>query len=1713
MVKMENADEESSYLNNVDLRDNENNRISIEDDSTQEETMSSLDKLRCRSSLRAKYKQRNSNDFENNFEEESTSVFGGTKCESRKSSLETKQSDSQTNLIKIQNSGILRKEKYKKINGEKKKKMKLRIPKLFPKLLKRKSSGEHGRTEDEKSGKETSVEGSTDGSATTSEGSRKTERIGRRALPERYTRNCPKRDVSRKSSEDSSKTKTEDSSSTKSSGDSNTLEDESSNVETGSTEERTSSQDNECNEEEDDEDDSDEDVVCRRVTAYSQYEEGENSNTEGSDEGGNGQTRDKDQMIKSTQREAMPRRYYGDEGFIVPVSSQGSMERRRRNRKKSFMNKGFLIKWKGFGSKKKKKSGSEELSDDSDEEKGDASEEEDDEDDGRKKAGAKKDKKKKSKGNKADKKMKKEEEKYDKKKRKEEEKMEKMKRKEEKKEAKEAAKLKKEQKKLQKKVDKNEEKELKKTKKEELKLAKKQEKENKKSKKEGKAKSDDKKLKGKEEKKRIRQDIKIAKEERKKAEKERKKAKEETKKQVKEKEKEEKKKKKEEIKKVKEMNAAFLKEKKRKEKEMKQEKKKAKKKETVKEIKKQKVKKVPNVENFKASSVKNEKPKENENGPKEQPKLKEVSKTKDGSVEKAPIKKASVAWGNAFNGQKTDEGEKGREEDVDLKKEAAQIQCSNTDDSAEKKDVIGTEPTYEPVTDGVVELNGGTDGWELDDDDDVDDYVPTRETVVYGQIPMRKVNEGKHDFMSTLANIVENVEQEKDAEIIEIDTGEDNFDKKNSGKDIDVPGHKVRVFEEEDIGNDIVAFTQDVDSDSEIEHAFLDTVPKKQEMHAAPQTNQVKVMPKLENEVEDSGEDKEDDKVASNVEMPKRVVKDDGSDKSMVMKEDEGLRTKARGTSLDCKKPDVTVKETSIHEFGDWSDDDDDDEQEPEIFVRLNDQPKVTEVKQEHVSGREKMSNKITAKVDATVKESSKHEFGEWSDDDDDEEPEIFVRSNDQPKVTEGQLEHVSGREKMSNKITAKVDATVKESSKHEFGDWSDDDDDEEPEIFVRSNDQPKVTEGQLEHVSGGEKMSNEVQSFARAELEEVPKKKDSTSLESEFDWSGVFSHGKTGKEIGDDKNQTDEDKKKTMKAKQETISKTRDVDKKTEASISFGSWDEDSDLEETEFILDSDKSLDKVESKLSRNWNSLGKKNKEGKKQGSSKVVERRNEDVDSEEELLNEIESNWLDPEPKQEKGRRGVGGTNERKDLDLTNDKEEKLMDEILELTEENDETTSKSSGKHRGRNVAESKDILLEAEEELMIFGETNTKTDSVDCAELAATQGQTGGNSIQDKGLKVVETAKKEVRAAKATAKAAKLEAEDLKERLNEKNKEIQRLKMEMERKFEEERILNEEKIKQAQSCRGVTDEEELKLELSVSNLQVKEQEKKLLDYEQKMKEYEREIMKYREESEEMKLLEDSGMNGKNIEAMKDRIAELEINEEILGIRDEELIKCRKEIAALRSNEDALREKLVEFEFGNLTSTVKGKEMESVVEENKSLKEKLEEMEMRLISMDAGDKNDIEVAEIKFKLEATEKRMKTLQTENERLKVSSKKDDANFERERCEREAKDLREKVSKMEKEKGDILEIKRQQSADAAEKLEASNKLVQTLQGEIIQMKKMKVEGEAEKEEIEKLKERNDKLANENQVLWGDVSKLKTQMESMKMTIEVLQQQGSETR
>ena len=1658
MLKMENADEESSYLNNVDLRDNENNGISIEDDSTQEETMSSLDKLRCRSSLRAKYKQRNSNDFENNFEEESTSVFGGTKCESRKSSLETKQSDSQTNLIKIQNSGILRKEKYKKINGEKKKKMKLRIPKLFPKLLKRKSSGEHSRTEDEKSGKETSVEGSTDGSATTSEGSRKTERIGRRALPERYTRNCPKRDVSRKSSEDSSKTKTEDSSSTKSSGDSNTLEDGSSNVETGSTEERTSSQDNECNEEEDDEDDSDEDVVCRRVTAYSQYEEDENSNTEGSDEGGNGQTRDKDQVTKSTQQEAMPRRYYGDEGFIVPVSSQGSMERRRRNRKKSFMNKGFLIKWKGFGSKKKKKSGSEELSDDSDEEKGDASEEEDDEDDGRKKAGAKKDKKKKSKGNKADKKMKKEEEKYDKKKRKEEEKMEKMKRKEEKKEAKEAAKLKKEQKKLQKKVDKNEEKELKKTKKEELKLAKKQEKENKKSKKEGKAKSDDKKLKGKEEKKRIRQDIKIAKEERKKAEKERKKAKEETKKQMKEKEKEEKKKKKEEIKKVKEMNAAFLKEKKRKEKEMKQEKKKAKKKETVKEIKKQKVKKVPNVENFKASSVKNDKPKENENGSVEKAPIKQacVAETKDGLVEKAPIKKASVAWGNAFNGQKTDEGENSREEDVDLKKEAAQIQCSNTDYSAEKKDVIGTEPTYEPVTDGVVELNGGTDGWELDDDDDVDDYVPTRETVVYGQIPMRKVNEGKHDFMSTLANIVENVEQEKDAEIIEIDTGEDNFDKKNSGKDIDVPGHKVRVFEEEDIGNDIVAFTQDVDSDSEIEHAFLDTVPKKQEMHAAPQTNQVKVMPKLENEVEDSDEDKEDDKVASNVEMPKRVVKDDGSDKSMVMKEDEGLRTKARGTSLDCKKPDVTVKETSIHEFGDWSDDDDDDEQEPEIFVRLN----------------------------------------------------------DQPKVTEGQLEHVSGREKMSNKITAKVDATVKESSKHEFREWSDDDDDdEEPEIFVRSNDQPKVTEGQLEHVSGGEKMSNEVQSSARAALEEVPKKKDSTSLESEFDWSGVFSHGKTGKEIGDDKNQTDEDKKKTMKAKQETILKTRDVDKKTEASISFGSWDEDSDLEETEFILDSDKSLDKVESKLSRNWNSLGKKNKEGKKQGSSKVVERRNEDVDSEEELLNEIESNWLDPEPKQEKGRRGVGGTNERKDLDLTNDREEKLMDEILELTEENDETTSKSSGKHRGRNVAESKDILLEAEEELMIFGETNTEIDSVDCAELAATQGQTGGNSIQDKGLKVVETAKKEVRAAKATAKAAKLEAEDLKERLNEKNKEIQRLKMEMERKFEEERILNEEKIKQAQSCRGVTDEEELKLELSVSNLQVKEQEKKLLDYEQKMKEYEREIMKYREESEELKLLEDSGMNGKNIEAMKDRIAELEINEEILGIRDEELIKCRKEIAALRSNEDALREKLVEFEFGNLTSTVKGKEVESVVEENKSLKEKLEEMEMRLISMDAGDKNDIEVAEMKFKLEATEKRMKTLQTENERLKVSSKKDDANFERERYEREAKDLREKVSKMEKEKGDILEIKRQQSADAAEKLEASNKLVQTLQGEIIQMKKMKVEGEAEKEEIEKLKERNDKLANENQVLWGDVSNLETQMESMKMTIEVLQQQGSETR
>ncbi|XP_065066161.1 golgin subfamily A member 6-like protein 1 [Rhopilema esculentum] len=48
---------------------------------------------------------------------------------------------------------------------------------------------------------------------------------------------------------------------------------------------------------------------------------------------------------------------------------------------------------------------------------------------------------------------------------------------------------------------------------------------------------------------------------------------------------------------------------------------------------------------------------------------------------------------------------------------------------------------------------------------------------------------------------------------------------------------------------------------------------------------------------------------------------------------------------------------------------------------------------------------------------------------------------------------------------------------------------------------------------------------------------------------------------------------------------------------------------------------------------------------------------------------------------------------------------------------------------------------------------------------------------------------------------------------------------------------------------------------------------------------------------------------------------------------------------------------------------------------------------------------------------------------------------------------------------------------------------------------------------EVQVLKESNDRLKNENQVLWADVSKLESQLESMRVTLEYFQEQGNEQR
>lgn len=389
-----------------------------------------------------------------------------------------------------------------------------------------------------------------------------------------------------------------------------------------------------------------------------------------------------------------------------------------------------------------------------------------------------------------------------------------------------------------------------------------------------------------------------------------------------------------------------------------------------------------------------------------------------------------------------------------------------------------------------------------------------------------------------------------------------------------------------------------------------------------------------------------------------------------------------------------------------------------------------------------------------------------------------------------------------------------------------------------------------------------------------------------------------------------------------------------------------------------------------------------------------------------------------------------------------------------------------------------------------------------------------------------EEATKSAEKAKEIARAEKAKKEELKERLSESLTEIEQLKREMRMQSEKERIKEKEyqlRIEEAESCRGIFDwedepkseVEELKVELSVTNLKVRDQEEQLKEYEMKFRDYEKDIERYKEESNELKLLENLKTlgTGQSLETLRERVSELEINEHVLCLREEELVKCREEINFLRASETTLKERLEELELLDKPSSKR--EEEALSGKELALKKQLEDMEMRLISMEAGDSHEIEIAEMNAKLEVSRERMEVLQAENEKLKSEATKKNASSEElNRYEREIKDLRKRTTTLETEKRALLGAKTLELATAARKQDEKNNMVNSLQTEIEKLKKDASDGTVNKDEAKMLKEQNEVLKRENEALSNDVGRLQSQLDSRNKTPENLQDQSvSDTR
>ena len=145
--------------------------------------------------------------------------------------------------------------------------------------------------------------------------------------------------------------------------------------------------------------------------------------------------------------------------------------------------------------------------------------------------------------------------------------------------------------------------------------------------------------------------------------------------------------------------------------------------------------------------------------------------------------------------------------DSQIDKEHAPIKALMGDSSC------GAQLTHETPVEQVIQLDQC-----LEDDDDIED-IHIRETANYHKVPMKQENleNKKHGLKSTFANAVDNFDKDHATEIIEIDTGENDFEKEEIQGSKRLQEKKAEIIEGEGHCDVTVHSFQDEYSESDME--------------------------------------------------------------------------------------------------------------------------------------------------------------------------------------------------------------------------------------------------------------------------------------------------------------------------------------------------------------------------------------------------------------------------------------------------------------------------------------------------------------------------------------------------------------------------------------------------------------------------------------------------------------------------------------------------------------------------------------------------------------------------------------------------------------------------------------------------------------------------------------------------------------------------------